>query len=258
MLDLRLPWWADFFVHGQSDSSTSNINNNNNILSSHLFLTKSLEWCIYFCVLHHMFNDQFNISNVFIKDVHGLQTRFIIVGIINIVLSPLLIIFMTIQFFLQNAQQFHTSRSYLGPRQWSLLALWKYREFNELPHVFELRMNKSYLPFNEYLALFHNTYASLIGRVLAYVSGAFVAILLLVSIFDEAILLYINAYEHNMLWYLGICTAIYAASRSVIPDETKIAAADHETLVDEIASCTHYYNQQWKGKCHTEKVINVL
>jgi autophagy-related protein 9 len=34
--------------------------------------------------------------------------------------------------------------------QWSPLALWVFREFNELPHVFEERINQSYAPAMEY------------------------------------------------------------------------------------------------------------
>lgn len=224
----------------------------------HIFLTKSLEWSINFCVLEHIFNDQFSVSSSFTKDLNGLQSRFIIVGILNILFSPFLIFFLSIQFFLQNAQQFHSNKSYLGPRQWSLYATWTFREFNELPHVFENRLHRSYLPLNEYLQLFHNPYTSMLGRVLAYISGSFVAVLLLVSVFDDAILLYIHSGEHNLLWYLGICSAIYAGSRSLVPDESKIASADHEQLMDEISACTHYYDTEWKGKCHTEKVSTLL
>ena len=92
-----------------------------------LFLTKSLEWSISFCILEYMFNDQFQISKHFIKDIFGLKRRFIIVGIVNMLLLPFMLMFMSIHFFLQNAQSFHSNRSYLGPRQFSPLALWTFR-----------------------------------------------------------------------------------------------------------------------------------
>ena len=38
-----------------------------------------------------------------------------------------------------HAQEFHKKGDYLGPRKWSPRALWKFREFNELPHIFERR-----------------------------------------------------------------------------------------------------------------------
>ena len=114
VLNMRVPWWITPFM------------------SEKLFLTKSLEWSISFCILEYVFNDNFNVSKRFIKDVFGLKRRFIIVGIIHMLLLPFMLVFMSIHFFLQNAQQFHSNRAYLGPRQFSPLALWTFREFNEV------------------------------------------------------------------------------------------------------------------------------
>ena len=47
-------------------------------------------------------------------------------------------------------QEFHTKGDYLGPRTWSPLAMWRMREFNELPHVFQRRVNASIKPANQY------------------------------------------------------------------------------------------------------------
>ena len=140
-------------------------------MSENLFLTKSLEWSFGFCVMEYMFNDQFNVSAIFLKDVKGLQGRFVMVGIAHLALLPFMLIFMVVSFFLQNAQQFRSSGAYLGPRQWSPLALWKFREFNELPHVFDERIRKSYAPANEYLRLFHNVNGAVVARCAAYISG---------------------------------------------------------------------------------------
>ena len=66
ILDLRVPWWITPFI------------------SQKLFLTKSLEWSLSFCILEYMFNEQFNISTLFLKDVNGLQGRFIMVSMLGI------------------------------------------------------------------------------------------------------------------------------------------------------------------------------
>jgi autophagy-related protein 9 len=238
VLDLRLPWWASPFLG-----------------SEQLFLTKSLEWSLYFCVLQHIFNDQFNVSSVFLRDVKGLQSRFMMAGMVHFLLLPFMLVFMTVHFFLQNAQQFHSSKSYLGPRQWSPLALWTFREFNELPHVFETRINKSYAPANAYLQSFSNQYLSIVARCAAYVCGSFVAVLLLASVIDEAVLLYVRTADHNLLWYLGICSAAYAGARSVVPDETKApGVAEQEELLDQVTAHTHFRGDEWTGRAHTSEV----
>ena len=88
-------------------------------------------------------------------------------------------------------------------RKWSTYALWKFREFNELPHIFEERINKSYIPANKYIASFHNPYISIFARFITYISGAFVAVLLVVSLLSEGALLYMHIADRNLLWYLG-------------------------------------------------------
>ena len=46
----------------------------------------------------------------------GLKWRFQVVGLIHLILLPFMLIFMSIHFFLQNVQHFHSSKAYLGPR----------------------------------------------------------------------------------------------------------------------------------------------
>lgn len=232
LMDLRVPWWIAPFM------------------SERLFLTKSLEWSLSFCIMEYVFNEQFTVSSSFLKGNIELQRRFIVVGIIHLLLLPFMLVFMTIHFFLQNFQQFHSSRAYLGPRTWSPLALWTFREFNELPHIFEERINKTFIPANDYLSLFYNPNTAVVARCVAYISGAFVATLIVVSFIGEGILLYIHIANHNLLWYVGIFSAIFAASRSVIPDDTKSKEAP-EDLVQNVAACTHYFPTHWTSRCHT-------
>ncbi len=255
-LDLYVPWWMSSFMSGR------------------LFLTKSLEWSLSFCVLEYMFDDQNSatsllqqqrgegggasadmpdISQDFLSDVEGLKWRFQIVGLIHFMLLPFMLAFMTVHFFLQNAQQFHTSKAYLGPRQWSPLALWQFREFNELPHLFEERINRSYGPTNEYLSSFRNPYLSVIARFVAYIAGAFIATLLLVSVVSEGVLLYVQYGEHNLLWYLGIFSAIFAGARAFIPDETK-SLVSPEDLLNKVSASTHYFPDHWSGRAASLQV----
>jgi autophagy-related protein 9 len=171
------------------------------------------------------------------------------VGLINLILLPFMLVFMSTHFFLSNAQHFHSTKSYLGPRQWSPLALWKFREFNELPHIFELRMNKANAPANSYILSFHNNYLAILADCSMYISGAFIAILLLLSFLSEDVLLYMHMGEHNLLWFLGVFSAIYAGSRSFIPDDSKIEQSKEE-LLNQLASHTHYFPIHWVNKAN--------
>jgi len=237
VLELSVPWWLSPFA------------------SEQLFLTKSLEWSLSFCILEYMFNDSFDISAEFLHDEAGLQWRFQVVGLIHFLLLPFMLIYMTVHFFLQNAQQFHSSKAYLGPRQWSPLALWEFREFNELPHVFEDRINRSISPANEYIQTFHNPYLTILARCVTYVTGAFIATLLLVSVLSDGALLYVHIAEYNLLWYLGVFSACYAGARSLIPDETKVQESA-AVLLKRTCAHTHHFPEAWEQRAHSVEVKN--
>lgn len=60
-------------------------------------------------------------------------------AVANLLLSPFLLIFLLIYFFLRNAERFYHSPSALGARRWSPAAAWRLREFNELPYYVQHR-----------------------------------------------------------------------------------------------------------------------
>jgi autophagy-related protein 9 len=106
----------------------------------HIFYSKSIEWSIYFCVLNYMFNHSRKIRPVFYQDPSSLQKRFILCGVAHFFFMPFLLFFVTLHFFMLNVYDWQSTKEYLGPREWSVVAQWKFREFNELPHLFERRM----------------------------------------------------------------------------------------------------------------------
>jgi autophagy-related protein 9 len=204
-----------------------------------------------------MFDEEFCVTDDFLSDSQGLQWRFKVMGLIHLILLPLMLLFMSLSFFLQNAQHFHTDKNYLGPREWSPLARWRFREFNELPHVFDQRINKSYSAVNLYLSGFKNLYFDKVARCVGYISGALVASLLVVGFLSEDMLLFVSIAEHNLLWYLGLLTALYAFSRSYTIDETK-QGNNPKILMDEFCSHTHHYPVHWGENPSADKVRNEI
>jgi autophagy-related protein 9 len=89
----------------------------------------------------------------------------------------------------------------LGPRQWDALALWHFREFNELPHVFERRISLSYEHAGRYVRRFHSPATSVGARGVAFVSGSVVAVLVALTVaVDDAFLFHVAVGHHNLLW----------------------------------------------------------
>ena len=222
-------------------------------LSRRRYLTKTLEWSLYFCVLNHMLNEKFTIRRRFLDDAEALRKRFITLGVLHIVLMPFVLTFMVIHFFLKNAQEWHSKKNYLGPRQWDPVALWQFREFNELPHIFERRLNLSYEHADRFVKRFHRPAVSVIARCLSFISGAFVGVLLILTLLDDSYMFWITLYDRNLLWYLGIFSTIFAVTRSLVPAPLE-SNLDGDELMARVAEHSHYFPDSWRGKCNTHAV----
>jgi autophagy-related protein 9 len=278
-LDLYLPWWISPYTTEQ------------------VFLTKTMEWSLNFCLFDHMFylhkhenpfhhrrngifaqnntpfqNEQapqevppnsgvYELSNQFVNDVDGLITRFQWTGFILFLIMPFTFLYLLMNFILENTSSFHFSKAYLGPRIWTPLTLWQFREFNELNHIFQKRMNSAYQPTEEYLLSFRNHYLMVIGKFLAYISGSFITILIILSLLNEELLMYYELWNHNLLWFLGIFSAIYAISNSSLfldsANQNK-TFQPRDVLLSKMYAFTHYYPDHWRGREHTTLVSNEI
>ena len=101
-------------------------------------LTLTMEWCIRHCVVERLFDCEYKVDPRFLASPHMLQQRFYVAGIVNLVLSPFIIVFLLIYFALKNAQRFHADPRSLSTRSWSLEAKYTFRKFNELSHYFQV------------------------------------------------------------------------------------------------------------------------
>jgi len=185
------------------------------------------------------------------------------VGVAHILLMPFLVVFHFMHFFLKNAQEMHHSKSYLGPREWAPLAKRTFRELNELPHEFEARLRPSYKSADAYLRRFQSgPLVAIVARLFGFIAGAFVAVLLVFTLVDESILLHVDVFGRNLLWYFGIFSATALVARSVAggggspADEEE--QEDHETLMQRVADSTGHYPAEWRGHCHETAVRDEL
>lgn len=119
----------------------------------HFMLTKTLEWSLDRCIFDHMFDHStFRVRADFVDDPEALQRRFRREALLMVVLSPFVLCFLLIYFFMRNAEKFYNHPASIGARRWSLLARWRMREFNELDHYVSHRLNASQTASEKYMA----------------------------------------------------------------------------------------------------------
>ena len=150
-------------------------------------------------------------------------------------------------------------------RSWSGAAIWTFREFNELPHVLEQRLEPSYEAAENYIKLFgQSEWKAALGRLFVFIGGAFGTVLLLLGVINDAILLHVQLWGRNLLWYAGIAGIIYSIGKALIPAKeaqpsvTRNLFDDMDFALKNVSTYTHYYPENWRKRGWDPKVYNTF
>ncbi|SPO29656.1 related to ATG9 - integral membrane protein required for Cvt and autophagy transport [Ustilago trichophora] len=222
-------------------------------------LTRSLEWNLNFCLLGFLFDSNGQVRHQFLSEryradlIEGLRRRFLFMAVVNAMFAPFIVLYLLVYSFFRYFEEYHKDPSNLGSRQYTQYARWKFREFNELPHLFRRRCHTSYAPAQKYIDQFPKEKTAIVARFVAFVAGSFTAVLILASVIDPDLFLHFDITpQRNVLFYIGVFGAILAVSRGMIPDEHLVF--EPEAVLREVIQHTHYLPQDWKGRFHSAEV----
>ncbi|KAK9802892.1 hypothetical protein WJX73_002447 [Symbiochloris irregularis] len=220
-------------------------------LRKHFMMTKTLEWSLQWCLLGAMFDKDFRIHPEFIADERKLQRRFRRMAVLNLLLAPFLLVFLVIYFFMRNAEKFYNHPSAVGARRWSPLALWRLREFNELPHYVTHRLNASQRAAERYVMQFPSPVLSAISKFVAFVAGSFAAVLLFLALAEDT-LVERRLFDRTLVWWGATLGIVLAISRAFIGEDAP--AHEPELALLEVTAHTHHLPRHWRGRAHTREV----
>ncbi|KAI0065542.1 APG9-domain-containing protein [Artomyces pyxidatus] len=222
-------------------------------------LTRALEWNLRFCLMEYLFDSRGRVRKVFLKSknraalIEGLRRRFIFMGILNAIFAPFIVLYLLMYSFFRYFEEYHKNPSSIGGRAYTPFAQWKFREFNELPHLFTRRLDESYPTATMYIGQFPNEKIALIMRFVAFVAGSFAAVLLLASVLDPDLFLHFEITPNRtVLFYLSIFGGILAIARGMIPEENRVF--DSEMLMLAVVQYTHYLPDEWRAQLHARAV----
>ena len=104
-------------------------------------------------------------------------------GILNAIFAPFIVLYLIMYSFFRYfevcehytacrmrsidwalSQEYKNNPSNIGGRRYTPFAQWKFREFNELPHLSKRRLNESYRSATMYIGQFPNENLTLIVR----------------------------------------------------------------------------------------------
>ncbi|KAI9228568.1 MAG: autophagy protein Apg9-domain-containing protein [Piptocephalis tieghemiana] len=222
-------------------------------------LTEHLQWNLKYCILGFVFDREGQVRPDFLRDINraplirGLRKRFLIMALVNALCAPLILVYLLLFYFFRYFEEYHRTPASLGSRRYSSYAQWKFREYDELPHILHHRLHSSHEDAMAYLDQFPKEKTTMAARFVAFIAGSFGAILALLTIYDQELLLGLElTREKTVFFYLGLCGTIMAVARGMIPEEHVIFQPEERLL--SVIRQTHFYPEHWKGKLHTDGV----
>jgi len=176
-----------------------------------------------------------------------LSRHIFLLGIINLLLCPFVLIYQILYSFFRYAELIKRSPDLFGARRWSPHGRLYLRHFNEMDHEFQSRLSKAYLPATKYMNGFMSPIMTIFARNIAFFAGALLAVLLGLSFYDQDVLT-----AENVISFMAVLGIIIKICAGFIPDEYLVFCP--ELLMKQILSNSHYIPEEWKGRAHTNQV----
>jgi autophagy-related protein 9 len=239
--------------------------------------SKTIEWNIHFTIMDFIFSQEGQIQELVLKDAKrrqlsdALKSRFFFAGLMNIICAPGIVIYLLISYFFRYfqvsfvyykfktlvinhlLQEYQKNPSAVNARAYTPLAEWKFREFNELYHLFHRRMDMSYPFAQRYVDQFPRIKSVSVASFIAFVAGGLVSVLALASIIDPELFLGFEITpDRTVLFYLGVLGTIWAACHGAVPPDHVVF--DPEYALRNVIDYTHYSPVQWKDRLHSNEV----
>lgn len=229
------------------------------LVRSRQFYSKSMEWCIDFCLTNFIFDEQGSIRP-FCLDVKNrsalvaaLRRRLQFAAITSVLIAPFNIVRFCIMFFFRYYTEFTRNYSRISARTFTPFAEWKIREFNELDHLFQRRLRQAYPFANDYLKQFPKDKTDQACRFLALVSGAIAAVLTLLTLWDSEFFLTFEVTPgRTAFFWFTVMIGIFGFAHGTLPDENEVH--DPVLHLKEVLMFTHYMPAHWKERLHSNEV----
>jgi autophagy-related protein 9 len=229
-------------------------------LGNRYIFSETTRWHVNLAVMDFVFslpNGQFNPD--FLKErnrrelVKKLRTRFFWTGIISIICAPFAVVFVLTSYLFKYFTEYHKDPGQLSNRDFTTFAQWKFREFNELPHLFVRRRNMAYPYANLYLAGFPKDKTEQISSFVAFIAGAFAFVLVIFTLFDSELFLTFEITPgQTAIFWIGVFSTIYRVARGSSPQEDQVT--DPSFHLNHVIYHTHYEPESWRDRLHTDEV----
>ncbi|EFY99555.2 ATG9 domain protein [Metarhizium robertsii] len=229
------------------------------LLGDRQLFSKTMEWYLHYCILDMAFNEFGQVRQEFLRAdrrsllSQKLRQRLYFAGFLNLIFAPVVLAYVVIVYFFTYYNEYQKDPKLAAARKYTALAEWKFREFNELPHIFYERLHMSFPFATRYIEQFPKRMTEEIARSISFMSGAITAVLAVGTLLDSELFLGFEiTQDRPVLFYLGVFGAIWAMTRGMISEETTVF--NPEYALRNVIEYTHYMPDHWQGRLHSFEV----
>ena len=195
----------------------------------YFMISKLMEWNLTYCIINNVYKyctiNNLEVRNKTIRIINRdklkntIINHFLILSLLTYLFMPVLFIYIFFFSFLKYGEKYYNNPQKFINKHYIVSEKWKLRYYNELRHEFEERMTISLKYVKDYLDSFKSKVTETIIKFFVFVSSSFFIVLIVLSIYNEHILLNLNISNGRpVLWYLGILGSIIAIGKSIVKD----------------------------------------
>ena len=170
----------------------------------------------------------------------ALNTRFKLIGVIMLIVSPFVFSFEVLYLVFHYFEAIKNCPGSLSLRRWSTRAKWAIKEYNELPHVFNQRLSKSYYFANMFLDMFPPSSMQPVFKLVSFLCGSMIAIILVIGLATDisALVAVQIGSGKTLAWLCTVLAGIYGVCNGLVRDESTIQ--DPDSLYESVKQYIHY------------------
>lgn len=207
----------------------NNTHSSNDKLQIKIF-SKVLLWSLTYCVINFIVNERNEVKNeiMFSDREHiksdlaaELKKKFRILSVLNLILLPFLALFVPVYAIFHYGEEFYKNPNSLSQRDWGFAAKWKFREYNELPHIFKARMKITSIYADQYLNQFPFGVYENFAKIIGFISSSIIVYLVFLTIINDNTLFNVELTPYKSLfWWIGLLTTIWVVSKSIMKNQS--------------------------------------
>ena len=189
-------------------------------------LNSLFEWNLIYCIIYSFIDNSERVSDKLVNDPRIIDTamknRLKAISILSLIFMPVIIVFITFYNLFNYGEQFYNKPDLFISKNFTRISMLNYRNYNELTHHFEERMETLSGLTKKYNDTFKNKILEAVLKLIIFIFSSGFITLLIFTLINDSILTNLNIVGgKTVLWFIGVVGSFIAILRSIISNKSK-------------------------------------